>query len=203
MKNRFPTQRNSSGFTLIETLTVFALIAVLTAMLFPVFAQVREKARQSVCASNLRQIGVAVAMYRSDYDDYFPYATSNWTKMNLVYHDEEPWFPFLKEVPVLQDVLLPYVQSRSIFRCPSDTGTNTNPVVSPSRFEVLGLSYTFKESIGAEGLRESNMDDPSRTRYMYDDNWDWHSYKNASYWDLKGNVLCVDGHVKLRFWAKE
>jgi len=60
------------GFTLIELLVVIAIIAILAAILFPVFAQAREKARQSACISNFKQIGLAVLQYNQDYDEYYP-----------------------------------------------------------------------------------------------------------------------------------
>jgi prepilin-type N-terminal cleavage/methylation domain-containing protein len=65
-------KRPRTGFTLIELLVVIAIIAILAAILFPVFAQAREKARQSGCLSNLKQIGTALMMYTQDYDEAFP-----------------------------------------------------------------------------------------------------------------------------------
>ena len=62
------------GFTLIELLVVIAIIAILAAILFPVFAQARDKARAAACLSNTRQIATAVAMYTQDYDEVLPFA---------------------------------------------------------------------------------------------------------------------------------
>ena len=68
-----------NGFTLIELLVVIAIIAILAAILFPVFAQAREKARQASCMSNLKQVGTAVYMYNQDYDELMPrFRTAGW-----------------------------------------------------------------------------------------------------------------------------
>ena len=64
--------RNRRGFTLIELLVVIAIIAILAAILFPVFAQAREKARQTTCLSNMKQMGTAIMMYVQDYDEVTP-----------------------------------------------------------------------------------------------------------------------------------
>src|SRR5687767_2494370 len=66
---RGPSSRNSFGFTLIELLVVIAIIALLAAILFPVFARARENARRSSCQSNLKQLGLAMAQYSGDYDE--------------------------------------------------------------------------------------------------------------------------------------
>ena len=65
-------RRRIPGFTLIELLVVIAIIAILAAILFPVFARARENARKSTCQSNLKQIGMAVQMYAQDYDEIYP-----------------------------------------------------------------------------------------------------------------------------------
>ncbi|MFM7321270.1 MAG: DUF1559 domain-containing protein, partial [Armatimonadota bacterium] len=97
------------AFTLIELLVVIAIIAILAAILFPVFAQAREKARSIACLSNCRQIGLGLMMYAQDYDERSPSAD----------HDSEdaadlyPWYAPLQ----------PYIKNDGVFRCPSVGGT--------------------------------------------------------------------------------
>ena len=85
--NRRSPQR--AGFTLIELLVVIAIIAILAAILFPVFAQAREKARQSTCISNLNQIGKALIMYQSDYDSTVSALTAGNRNANRIVADHD------------------------------------------------------------------------------------------------------------------
>jgi prepilin-type N-terminal cleavage/methylation domain-containing protein/prepilin-type processing-associated H-X9-DG protein len=92
------------AFTLIELLVVIAIIAILAAILFPVFGRARENGRRSSCSSNMRQVGMAFMQYAQDYDEQFPFskvADNYWTVSTL-----------------------PYTKSMQLLRCPSDTRTD-------------------------------------------------------------------------------
>src|SRR4051812_36152943 len=108
------------GFTLIELLVVIAIIAVLAAILFPVFAQAREKARQSVCLSNVKQQGHAVMMYAQDYDE----TIVPWWVENKVPTNPPGWAIYF----YWYVNLLPYVKNIQIFRCPSASGPMGYPL---------------------------------------------------------------------------
>lgn len=117
------TRQREFGFTLIELLVVIAIIAILAAILFPVFAKAREKARQSSCASNLKQLGVAMAQYRSDYDETMMRAS--WAAgQNIDYPMGNPPQP---QAMSYVECLAPYIKNRQLHACPSNpsaTGYN-------------------------------------------------------------------------------
>jgi len=107
----FLNELKVKGFTLIELLVVIAIIAILAAILFPVFAQAREKARQTNCLSNMKQMGTAVAMYTDDYDETYPgaiYQGSDYGN-NLGY----------QATHAFTQTLYPYVKNWKLFVCPS------------------------------------------------------------------------------------
>src|SRR5437899_4060683 len=107
-----PNRLSHTGFTLIELLVVIAIIAILAAILFPVFAQAREKARQAGCLSNTKQIGVAVQMYVQDYDERLPNACA-WGKAWLHGDSAKECPPLVAAgVPAyVQEMLAPYVKN--------------------------------------------------------------------------------------------
>jgi prepilin-type N-terminal cleavage/methylation domain-containing protein/prepilin-type processing-associated H-X9-DG protein len=103
--------RQQRGFTLIELLVVIAIIAILAAILFPVFARARESARRTQCASNLKQLGMAVTMYLQDFDDTFPYG-ENWHGFTQA--EDSAYFRGY------YNKLQPYVKSEAVWHCPDD-----------------------------------------------------------------------------------
>ena len=118
------TRRWWGGFTLIELLVVIAIIAILAAILFPVFAQARESARKASCQSNLKQLGTAMLMYTQDYDEKFPMA--GWHEPTAKPVVEGVTMPNMSECIagqgsiVWNGQIMPYVKNIAVYRCPSD-----------------------------------------------------------------------------------
>ena len=135
----FNPRRNA--FTLIELLVVIAIIAILAAILFPVFGRARENARRSSCQSNLKQIGLGVIQYTQDYDEMMPPAR------NTAPYNNAPWHVLVQ----------PYIKSYQLFKCPSNTSnTDTDPLqgtpstlVTPN-IPAIGRSYMANGG-GGEG----------------------------------------------------
>src|SRR6476646_9508495 len=102
-----PLRKALRGFTLIELLVVIAIIAILAAILFPVFGRARENARRSSCQSNLKQIGLGVIQYTQDYDERMP---TNSLGIG----------PSI-QIVIWPQMVQPYLKSTQIFQCPSDS----------------------------------------------------------------------------------
>jgi len=119
-----------SGFTLIELLVVIAIIAILAAILFPVFAKVREKARQTSCTSNMKQIGLGFVQYSEDYDETYPGTA----------HEGTGW----------AGRLYPYIKSTGVYHCPDDPNSSTSTVTNGTATDTTyPVSYEMNENLTA------------------------------------------------------
>ncbi len=180
---------HARGFTLIELLVVIAIIAILAAILFPVFAAARENGRKAVCFANLKQIGLQFRMYADDNRGFMPFGQDPSDGMN--------WNTLNPRPPLIWDALLPYAKTTAHWRCRSDKGyfTNLTFVLTDGRqmsvpndipyFKPLwryhgGGSYWFNTRLGVinvPGGRKRNVvytgkldsiPEPSRMTVMYE-----------------------------------
>src|SRR5687767_11530348 len=131
--------RKPTGFTLIELLVVIAIIAILAAILFPVFAQARAKARQAVCLSNLKQAGTGLMMYAQDYDETLAgnqIQNAQCPQCDQAGHGIDPRNIAIGEVGGYMDIraprnwirsIQPYCKNTYIFRCPNTAPRSSNP----------------------------------------------------------------------------
>ncbi len=202
---RYPRHR---GFTLIELLVVIAIIGILAAMLFPVFAQAREKGREIDCISNIRQLGLAMNMYMQDYDGQYP-------AHEKLFIDNCPPCPFWMDVAYgVPDwfnspfanwarAIYGYVKAQGLYICKSNKGWTQN-----SNSSQAGLSYIFNGFAAAR----SEAAVPEHSRYVL--LWDYRyltSYAVANpvpggyaYYDgwaphpERLNLLYFDGHAKTK-----
>lgn len=199
------------GFTLIELLVVIAIIAILAAILFPVFAKVREKARQIECLSNLKQLNLAFAQYTQDYDETMPGATDGGpgagTLGGWVYY---PTFPVSAVAPfdVTMGSVYTYVKSTQVYLCPDDSLGKSDEdsyainscAASPNRINGLrpGKNLSQFDSpasmmlLGEEAALINNTDTSSTNDGYLNYTTDSVSTRHTN----GSNVLFVDGHAK-------
>lgn len=146
------------GFTLIELLVVIAIIAILAAILFPVFAQAREKARQTSCLSNEKQVGTSIFMYVQDYDErlfFYPAITSpSRSRTGAV-------LPNAASINPVRwwNALMPYIKNSQVLVCPSDD----LPAPSRDANGVFSILRSYIAIRAAEGLALANVDNPAET----------------------------------------
>jgi len=163
-------QRNK-GFTLIELLVVIAIIAILAAILFPVFAKVREKARQTACLSNIRQLGLAIAQYNNDFDTCYPNGTQP-------YGQASGW----------AWQIYPYTSSAAVFTCPDDPTPRVHTAVAGNgvtNYSSYGYNNDFTQQVywnnaglsgcghnqcpnGNKGFGLGNMTEPDKTVVLFE-----------------------------------
>jgi prepilin-type N-terminal cleavage/methylation domain-containing protein/prepilin-type processing-associated H-X9-DG protein len=163
--NRLTTgsKTHRTGFTLIELLVVIAIIAILAAILFPVFGRARENARRSSCTSNMKQIGLGVMQYTQDYDEFLP------PSRNTVAGKVTPW----------HFIIQPYIKSTQVFRCPS---------VTQSGWLLNDSSFNIERSYYSNAGQTTGTYGPGGTRPMSDTQ----SQNSAALQSISTTILIVE-----------
>ncbi len=201
------TCKPKSAFTLIELLVVIAIIAILAAILFPVFGRARENARTTSCASNLKQVGLAFIQYTQDYDEAYPIAGGA-----LKFKD-----PDLTKPRSWMEQIFPYTKSEQIYKCPSDTYSNAGTDSKYGYFMSARAAYIAAGNAAA-ATREVSIQFPSlfvtggdadssifavddADKDDYSNNLMGSGFNGTEKYDSKRhlggqNILFADGHVK-------
>jgi len=156
------TRCHQRAFTLIELLVVIAIIAILAAILFPVFAQARAKARQASCSSNLRQLGLGVRMYTQDYDERYPFG--GWMPQGNI--GTWDW----------QNSIAPYIKNKGLYYCPSSGDDNEDPADPTAwAWNRNPVSYLYNNQLapGRAPVNDARIAAPADCFLLMDGHCDW------------------------------
>ncbi len=219
-------QRRTNAFTLIELLVVIAIIAILAAILFPVFAQAKAAAKKVSCLSNLKQISLATSIYNNDFDDVMPASLTSWdmgagdpkgfmdTDLHTMTADSgyggDP-----DQSPPLQQVY-PYVKSFGLYSCPTASDTSTSGWTKVTGSGLGNSSYVWNGAVGTQSTTRADQiaslivwaEGPQVTRvgFVQPSPWNKASLQHMNGMDISwvgvihgsvgGNYGFADGHGK-------
>jgi len=187
---RFRRNANLAGFTLIELLVVIAIIAILAAILFPVFARAREKARQTSCLSNLKQLGLATLQYVQDYDETFPmgaFYSPDWS-IEYAWDYTVDW----NTMNYTLGALGPYTKNQQINICPS--AKSLESWGRPYSGYAINATYLCPTN-GSSGASLGAVQNPAETCLLAD----------SAYYS--GNTICQNNYLRapsdpMRAWGR-
>lgn len=199
MTPRSPLWRSAglSGFTLVETLAVVAILSALAALLFPALASAERRSLDTPCAANLHQIGVATELYMTDSDGRYPLVVNAFEReapdFRMGRHKEDDPNRYWTAVQALQS----YLSDQRVFACPLDSGLTMRGYSAYPRFSThnCGTSYLFAELF--DGQNESSWRDPAAGIWSCDGSPSWHAMNFDGY-DYNTNrvtALFYDFHV--------
>jgi len=174
------------GFTLIELLVVIAIIAILAAILFPVFAQAREKARTASCGSNTRQLGLAVRMYVQDYDEHFPFG--GWMPTNTGAGGPDGTWDW-------QNSTAPYIKNKGLYRCPSTSDRDEEVANGKFVFDwnLNPVNYLYNNQLGRNRtpVSDATVADPADCWMLMDGHSDWDNTHRGIDWMGRPNSVWI------------
>jgi len=196
------------GFTLIELLVVVGILALLAAILFPVFLAARGRARTTACASNLRQLHLALSLYVADNGGYLPpYYTGVGRQ---IARSDGTTFILPDQSGDLVTSVAPYVQTASIWFCPNDPFAGLEPVVNGQEYNNKATSYYYVAGVvyrqGILYPMRLDTRNPATLPLLTDRKsgtvLDWPPTTGPGPYSHDGrfNMLYRDGHVRLRSW---
>jgi prepilin-type N-terminal cleavage/methylation domain-containing protein/prepilin-type processing-associated H-X9-DG protein len=209
-------KKQTGGFTLIELLVVIAIIAVLAAIIFPVFSNVRKRAHQTTCLSNLRQIGMATMMYAQDHDDHLLWGGDpedlhggGWSGDDAVK---------IATMKPQHKILFPYLKNNEIWHCPSDFGFDKSGLFDdsflsahPSSFIQYSSSYythtyliLLQKPISTMQITFSDgkTGGSADIGFFFDAKGSWHGGSEGDFKNYRSNVSFLDGHAKSLSFAE-
>ncbi|MBS1718453.1 MAG: prepilin-type cleavage/methylation domain-containing protein [Armatimonadetes bacterium] len=198
---------------MVELMAVIAIVVVLMATLFPVFASARRTAYSTSCLSNLRQLGTSVSIYQNDYDDYYPQMVDAIDRAKpSIWSSHPDWQSRIPNMEDMPAALRDYGARAQVFRCPRDLGATflyEHLFNFPNGiYNAFGSSYAYNTTLAFKELTESSLEDVAFSIVLHDMAGCWHGLGSAitkgdssdsardKIEDYRYNTFFADGHAR-------